>query len=65
MNEFAKWRARCGLSAVEAGRLLGLTRDMIYKLERGEHQPRVGTLKLMSVIAAGQRPEPWKMASVE
>jgi DNA-binding transcriptional regulator YiaG len=64
-SEFQKWRKTCGLSVNEAAELLGMTRQMVYYLEHGQSQPRVGTLKLMSVIAAGQRPEPWTVASVE
>jgi transcriptional regulator with XRE-family HTH domain len=64
MTEFARWRKDCGLSVNETAELLGLTRGMVWLLEQGR-EPRVGTRKLMSVIAAGQRPEPWKMQQAE
>jgi DNA-binding transcriptional regulator YiaG len=64
-NEFEKWRKACGLSVNEAAELLGMTRQMVYYLEHGQRAPRVDTRRLMSVIAAGQRPEPWPVESVE
>jgi transcriptional regulator with XRE-family HTH domain len=64
VSTFENWRKSCGLSVREAADLLGMTRQMGYLLENGR-EPRVDTRKLMSVIAQGQRPEPWPVTSCE
>jgi transcriptional regulator with XRE-family HTH domain len=64
VSTFENWRKACGLSVREAAELLGMTRQNAYLLENGQ-KPKMDTLKLMSVIAQGQRPEPWSATSCE
>jgi hypothetical protein len=64
MSEFEKWRKACGLSVNETAELLGMTRQNLHLLRQGR-APKMSVLRLMSVIAAGQRPEPWPMQSAE
>jgi hypothetical protein len=64
VTEFYKWRQALGLSIDEAAEVLGKSKMMVYYLDRGhsprgECVPQFDTRCLMSVLASGQRPEPW------
>ncbi len=65
---FRQWRQKMQLTPTEAAVALGLSGSMITLLDGGKRYdnnvpvlPRKDTRMLMTVIAQGQKPEPWPL----
>lgn len=61
-KQLREWRRDSGLTQAEAGTLLGVTKDFIGLLERGERRPGLGLANLVKRIA-GIPQEDWDETS--
>jgi hypothetical protein len=65
ITDFRLWREQCGFTITQAGKAVGLTKQMASFLDRGWNgrhapcQPRQATRKLMMAAVLGLNLEPW------
>lgn len=52
-------RASLGLTQTEWGRMLGVTRDAVCKMEAGQRKPSASVVILIDIALTGRLPSHW------